>query len=196
MSNYATISDIQELKRNLTSAEQFRADALIPLVCSIIRYEAKKTGRDFDDMIYRSELVPYIDSIRGNGKDKTFNLSYEASEPIMVTANGNAITDFEVIGNTIKFNEAPLGEVLVAYSYRALLDVAKCVVCDVVMRELNTPSTQLPATSTTETAGNVSLSYSLPNSSGAIKLWPSDLKALGLKRQQIGALNLGNPCRR
>lgn len=190
MSNYATISDIQELKRALTSAEQFRADALIPLVCSIIRYEAKKTGRDFDDMIYHSALVPYVDSFTGNEKDKVYRLSYQASEPIVVTVNGNAITDYEVAGDQITFENAPIGEVLVTYSYRALLDVAKCVVCDVVMRELNTPSTQLPATSTTETAGNVSLSYSLPNSSGAIKLWPSDLKALGLKRQQIGALNL------
>lgn len=71
-----------------------------------------------------------------------------------------------------------------------LADAAKSVVCDVVIRELNTPGTQLPTTSYSEAAGGVSLSYSLPNTSGAIKLWPSDLKTLGLKRQKIDALSL------
>ena len=71
-----------------------------------------------------------------------------------------------------------------------LADVAKSVACDVVIRELNTPGTQLPATSYSEGAGGVTQSYTLPNSSGAIKLWPSDLKALGLRVQKIDALNL------
>lgn len=125
--NYATVADIQSLKRSLTQEEQDRANALIPVISSLIRVEAKKIGKDFDQMI-----------------EETPDLS----------------------------------------------DVAKGVVCDVVMRELNTPGTQLPATSYSEAAGGVSQSYSLPNSSGSIKLWPSDLKTLGLKRQQISALSL------
>lgn len=125
--NYATVADIQSLKRSLTQAEQDRANALIPVISSLIRVEAKKVGRDFDQMI--------------------------AADP-------------------------------------DLSDVAKGVVCDVVMRELNTPGTQLPATSYSEAAGGVSQSFSLPNSSGSIKLWPSDLKTLGLRRQQISALSL------
>lgn len=71
-----------------------------------------------------------------------------------------------------------------------LADVAKSVVCDVVIRELNTPGNQLPVASYSEAAGGVSQSYSLPNSSGSIKLWPSDEKALGFKVQKIDALNL------
>ena len=125
--NYATVADIQSLKRSLTQAEQDRANALIPVISSLIRVEAKKVGRNFDQMI---------------------------------TADPD------------------------------LSDVAKGVVCDVVMRELNTPGTQLPATSYSEAAGGVSQSFSLPNSSGSIKLWPSDLKTLGLRRQQISALSL------
>jgi hypothetical protein len=58
---------------------------------------------------------------------------------------------------------------------------------------LNTPGNQLPVASYAEAAGGVSQSYSLPNSSGAIKLWPSDMKALGLRVQKIDALNLMNP---
>lgn len=125
--NYATVADIVSLKRPLTASEQERAGALIPVISSLIRIEAKKVGRNFDEMIADDE---------------------------------------------------------------DLTEVAKGVVCDVVMRELNTPGTQLPATSYSEAAGGVSQSYSLPNSSGSIRLWPSDLKTLGLKRQQISALSL------
>ena len=127
MADYATVADIQSMKRTLSAAEQERAASLIPVVCDIIRYEAEKVGKDFDAMISES---PYLAS------------------------------------------------------------VAKAVTVDVVMRELNTPGAQLPATSYQEAAGGVSQSYSLPNASGRIALWPSDLKALGLKRQQIGALSL------
>ena len=127
MSDYATIQDVINLKRPLTAEEQTRAGYLIPIVSNLIRVEAQRTGRDYDQMI--------------------------AETPI-------------------------------------LADVAKSVTCDVVVRELNTPGTQLPATSYSEGAGGVTQSYTLPNSSGAIKLWPSDLKALGLRVQKIDALNL------
>ena len=72
----------------------------------------------------------------------------------------------------------------------ALANVAKAVTVDVVMRELNTPGTQLPSTSYSEAAGGVSQSFTLPNASGRISLWPSDLKALGLRRQKIGSINM------
>ena len=127
MSDYATVQDIQDLKRALTSEEQSRAANLIPIICDEIRELASRQGKDFDAMI--------------------------AADPYLAS-------------------------------------VAKAVVCDAVVRELNTPGYQLPATSYSESAGSVSQSYSLPNASGAIKLWPSDLKALGLKRQLLGAIDL------
>lgn len=130
MSDYATVTDVINLKRPLTSDEQTRAGYLISIISNLIRVEAQRTGRDYDEMI--------------------------AATPI-------------------------------------LADVAKSVVCDVVIRELNTPSNQLPVASYSEAAGGVSQSYSLPNSSGAIKLWPSDMKALGLRVQKIDALNLMKP---
>ena len=71
-----------------------------------------------------------------------------------------------------------------------LVLVAKAVTVDVVMRELNTPGAQLPATQYSEGAGGINQSYTLPNASGRIALWPSDLKALGLRRQQLGSLPL------
>lgn len=127
MSDYATVQDVQNLKRALTSEEQTRAGYLIPIISSIIRAKGQSVGKDIDAMV--------------------------AADP-----------DYA--------------------------NIAKAVTCDVVIRELNTPGYQLPATSYSESAGSVSQSYSLPNSSGAIKLWPSDEKALGLKRQQLGAIDM------
>lgn len=127
MADYATVSDVINLKRALTADEQERARALIPVVCDAIRYEAQKVGKDFDAMLTEAE---------------------------------------------------------------GLEGVAKAVTVDVVMRELNTPGAQMPATSYTEAAGGVSQSFSLPNASGRIGLWPSDLRALGLRRQQVGSLPL------
>lgn len=127
MSDYATVQDIQNLKRALTSEEQTRAGNLIPIISSIIRKKGQSVGKDIDALV-------------------------------------SADPDYA--------------------------NIVKAVTCDVVIRELNTPAYQLPATSYSESAGSVSQSYSLPNSSGAIKLWPSDEKALGLKRQQLGAIDM------
>ena len=49
--NYATVQDVETLWRELTSAEQSRAEALIPIVCSSLRAEATKVGRNLDAMI-------------------------------------------------------------------------------------------------------------------------------------------------
>lgn len=192
MSDYATVTDIQNLKRTLTNAEQTRAGYLIPIICSLIRFEAKKTGRDYDLMIYESELVPVVDIFTGNGTTTEFNLSKTVCGAVIIAVNGSVIapTGYSISNNVLTFTDAPTGEILATYEYRALAEVAKAVVCDVVIRELNTPSMQLPATSYSESAGSVSQSYSLPNASGAIKLWNSDLKALGLKRQKIDVVDL------
>lgn len=129
MADFASVTDIQNLKRTLSNAEQTRATALLPIVSDIIRFEAKKVGKDADELV--------------------------AADP-------------------------------------AFANVVKAVTVDVVMRELNTPGTQLPATQYAESAGSVSMSYSIPNGSGRIALWPSDLKTLGFRRMQIGSLSLWN----
>lgn len=51
MADFAEVSDIIGLKRALTEEEQSRAEALIPIVCDSLRIEAKKRGRDLDEMI-------------------------------------------------------------------------------------------------------------------------------------------------
>ena len=191
MSDYATVNDINQLKRPLTFDEQNRAKRLIPIVCSLISYEAVKTGRNYDDMILKSELVPIVDILDGNGQETEYALSYIPQGMVAITVNGVYLADgYTISAKALTFDSAPTGEILVMYDYRALAEVVKGVVCDVVMRELNTPSNQLPATTYSESAGNVSQSYTLPNASGAIKVWKSDLKALGLLRQKIDTIDL------
>lgn len=190
--NYATVTDITRLKRSLTLDEQSRAAALIPEISDAIRYEAQKVGKNFDEMVFASELGSQWDLLNGDGDTTEFTLTDTPVGSIVVMIGNEVCTAYTINGEELTFDEAPADgtEILVSYQYRILLHRAKAVTVDVVMRELNTPGTQLPATSYSESAGNISQSFSLPNSSGSVKLWPSDLKALGLKRQQLSAIDL------
>ena len=49
--NYATVQDVATLWRPMTAAEQTRAEALIPVICSSLRQEAAKVHKDLDAMI-------------------------------------------------------------------------------------------------------------------------------------------------
>ena len=53
--DYATVQDVQTLWRDLTAAEQTRAEALIPVICSSLRQEAAKVGKDLHAMIAEDE---------------------------------------------------------------------------------------------------------------------------------------------
>jgi len=130
MSDFATVSDIINLKRDLTNEEATRAEYLITHVSNIIRYEGERVGKDVDALI-------------------------EAST--------------------------------------AYASVVKSVVVGVVLRDLDTPAGQLPTTQQTETTGSLSLSFSMPNASDTIRLWPSDLKLLGFKKQRYGVLEMWQP---
>lgn len=51
MTNYATVNDINTLWRTMTSDELNRAQALLPIVSSSLRYEAEKAGKDINVLI-------------------------------------------------------------------------------------------------------------------------------------------------
>ena len=51
MSDFATIDDITALWRPMTPEETKRAEALLPVVSSILRNEAEKVGKNLDAMI-------------------------------------------------------------------------------------------------------------------------------------------------
>lgn len=51
MELFATIDDLELLWRQLTESERERAEALLETVAHILRVEAKKVGKNIDDMI-------------------------------------------------------------------------------------------------------------------------------------------------
>ena len=55
MVNYATIDDIETLWRSMSSEEEERAEALIPIVSSSLRVAAKKVGKNLDQLVAADE---------------------------------------------------------------------------------------------------------------------------------------------
>lgn len=60
MSDFATVEDITTLWRSLTTSENERAKALLPIVSDSLRYEAKKVGKDLDAMINEDALLENV----------------------------------------------------------------------------------------------------------------------------------------
>lgn len=58
--NYATTKDVALLWRDLKSDEKERCEALIPIVCSSLRIEADKVGKDLDAMVETNEDLAQV----------------------------------------------------------------------------------------------------------------------------------------
>ena len=58
--NYATVADVTALWRTLTSDETTRAETLIPIVSASLREEARKVGKDLDDMISINSDLAFV----------------------------------------------------------------------------------------------------------------------------------------
>ena len=54
MATFATIDDVTNIWRRMTSEEQVRADALLEVVSASLRAEADKVGKDLDKMVAAS----------------------------------------------------------------------------------------------------------------------------------------------
>jgi hypothetical protein len=58
MSNFATLADVKSVSgATYTAAEEGRIEALLPLVCDALRYEADKVGKDLDVMAESSRYA-------------------------------------------------------------------------------------------------------------------------------------------
>lgn len=80
--DYATISDVTTLFRLLTPEETERAEALIPVVCSSLRTEAAKVGKDLDAMVTAdADLANVAKSVTVDIVARTLNTSTTA-EPM------------------------------------------------------------------------------------------------------------------
>lgn len=60
MSDFATIADVETLWRHLTHDEQERAKELIAVIVDSLRMEAKKVGKDLDNMVEQNEILPNV----------------------------------------------------------------------------------------------------------------------------------------
>lgn len=58
--DYVTLDDITILFRPLTSQEEERAKALLPIVEDSLKMEAMKVGKDLELMIENGELLPNV----------------------------------------------------------------------------------------------------------------------------------------
>ena len=94
--NYATVQDVQTLWRPLTVAEQTRATALIPVICSSLRQEAAKVHKDLDAMVNAdTDLAQVAKSVTVDVVARTLMTSTD-SEP--VTQFSQAALGYSVSG--------------------------------------------------------------------------------------------------
>lgn len=127
MADYATIDDIIALWRPLTPQEKERATALLPVVCDSLRMEAKKVGRDLDEMLENGDV---------------------------------------------------------------LANVLKSVTVDVTARALMTPTDDTPMTQMSQSALGYSVSGTYLVPGGGLFIKKAELARLGLRRQQIGVIEI------
>ena len=60
MKPYVTLKDISLLFRDLSSLEERKASALLEVVSDSLRQEAKKVGKDLDEMIKNGEVYENV----------------------------------------------------------------------------------------------------------------------------------------
>ena len=58
--NLASVNDVNSLWKPLSNAEQEQVEALLPVVSDSLRQEAKRVGKDLDEMIAKGEILPNV----------------------------------------------------------------------------------------------------------------------------------------
>lgn len=88
MSDFATIDDLKELWRPLKTEEMTRAPALLGVVSDSLREEAKRVGRDLDEMVAASaSYAAVVKSVTVDVVARTLMTSTD-QEPMTQTAEG------------------------------------------------------------------------------------------------------------
>lgn len=60
MEKLASVNDVNSLWKPLSNAEQEQVEALLPVVSDSLRQEAKRVGKDLDEMIAKGEILPNV----------------------------------------------------------------------------------------------------------------------------------------
>ena len=58
--NLASVNDVNTIWKPLSNAEQEQVEALLPVVSDSLRQEAKRVGKDLDEMIAKGEILPNV----------------------------------------------------------------------------------------------------------------------------------------
>ena len=83
--SFATVSDINELFRELSTEEETRANKLLPIVSDSLRYEAFKVGKDLDDMVTNNPVLANV------AKSVTVDVT---ARVLMTSTNSEPTTQF------------------------------------------------------------------------------------------------------
>lgn len=85
MDPFASVEDMAKLWREMNATEEERAEKLLPIVSDCLRFEAKKIGKNLDDMIKNDpELVNVAKSVTVDVAARTLMTSTN-SEPMTQT---------------------------------------------------------------------------------------------------------------
>lgn len=97
-----------------------------------------------------------------------------------------------VVSNLLRNEADKVGKDLdsIIESKEYMSDVVKSVTCDIVARVLQTPTSQAPMSQFSESAGGYTVSGTFLSPGGGIFIKQDELKRLGLKRQQIGVIDI------
>lgn len=58
--NLASVNDVNTIWKPLSNAEHEQVEALLPIVSDSLRQEAKRVGKDLDEMIAKGEILPNV----------------------------------------------------------------------------------------------------------------------------------------
>lgn len=85
MEPFASIEDMERLWREMNAAEEERAEKLLPIISDCLRFEAKKVGKNLDEMIKNDqELGSVAKSVTVDVTARTLMTSTN-SEPMTQT---------------------------------------------------------------------------------------------------------------
>lgn len=85
MADFATINDVAALWRELTIDESTRATALLPVVSDSLRIEARRVGKDLDEMAVDEAFASVLKSVTVDVVSRTLMTATD-QEPMTQTS--------------------------------------------------------------------------------------------------------------
>lgn len=112
--------------------------------------------------------------------------------PLSTEETAKATNLLPVVSDRLRFEAHKVGKDLdlMMVEDPALVNVAKCVVVDIVARCLMTPTSGAPMSQMSESALGYSVSGTFLNPGGGLFIKKTELAALGLRKQKIGVISL------